>query len=141
MLEVIHNNNNNYSNSSNSSNHGDNMIIYSLPETLLNKPQPPTPAASASSSSLLLNQKEDIHTMATSDDLFYRLQKENALLPPQVNIYIQSVLNFDLSSPFFYINIPLYVRIIGFHCIYFSPNRTTKRSTRKRPQINIHSIQ
>lgn len=83
MLEVIHNNNNNYSNSSNSSNHGDNMIIYSLPETLLNKPQPPTPAASASSSSLLLNQKEDIHTMATSDDLFYRLQKENALLPPQ----------------------------------------------------------
>lgn len=109
MLGVIHNNNNNYSNSSNS-NHGDTMIIYSLPDTLLNKPQPPTPAASASSSSLSLKGKEEINTMATSDDLFYRLQKENALLPPQVNIYIQSVLNFDLSSPpFLYINIPLYV--------------------------------
>ncbi|CAO3637121.1 unnamed protein product [Mucor hiemalis] len=77
MLEVIHNshnNNNNYSNS----NHGDNMIIYSLPETLLNKPQPPTPAAAAAASNSI-TQKQDM----ASDDLFYRLQKENALLPPQ----------------------------------------------------------
>lgn len=133
MLEVIHNshnNNNNYSNS----NHGDNMIIYSLPETLLNKPQPPTPAAAAAVSNSI-TQKQDM----ASDDLFYRLQKENALLPPQVNIH-KSVSNFDFFPPLLIFRL-FFFMLIGFHCLYFGSNRTTKRFTRKRPQINIHSIQ
>lgn len=42
------------------------ILVPSISETILNKPQPPTPIQSL------------------DDDLFYRLQKENARLPPQV---------------------------------------------------------
>ncbi|KAG2198022.1 hypothetical protein INT47_004989 [Mucor saturninus] len=41
------------------------ILVPSISETILNKPQPPTPIQSL------------------DDDLFYRLQKENARLPPQ----------------------------------------------------------
>ncbi|GAA5803368.1 hypothetical protein HPULCUR_008847 [Helicostylum pulchrum] len=51
------------------------ILVYSISETILNKPQPPTPSISSSISSLNENQ--------VNDDLFYRLQKENARLPPQ----------------------------------------------------------
>lgn len=44
------------------------VLVPSISETILNKPQPPTPSNSL------------------DDDLFYRLQKENARLPPQVMI-------------------------------------------------------
>jgi hypothetical protein len=53
-----------------------------FPEELLNKPQPPTPSISTSTSSSL----NDNEGNTVSDDLFYRLQKENARLPPQVII-------------------------------------------------------
>lgn len=44
------------------------ILVPSISERILNKPQPPTPSNSL------------------DDDLFYRLQKENARLPPQVII-------------------------------------------------------
>lgn len=44
------------------------VLVPSISETILNKPQPPTPS----------NSLDDV--------LFYRLQKENARLPPQVMI-------------------------------------------------------
>lgn len=53
------------------------ILVYSISETILNKPQPPTPSISSPGTSLNENQ--------VNDDLFYRLQKENARLPPQVN--------------------------------------------------------
>lgn len=67
-------------------------VVYSLPETVLNKPQPPTPSTSM------------------SDDLFYRLQKENALLPPQVKMIINEVIKTCTYSFYF----------VGLYCFHFS---------------------
>lgn len=70
------------------------------------------------------------------DGLFFRLQKENALLPPQVkkkkkkNIVFFSPLN-DIKKAY---------KIIGFHSIHISANRKTKYIIRKGSQVDLHSI-
>lgn len=111
--------------------HDENIIFL---EEYLSKPQPPTPSISTSTTNSSMNDEEDgnicqEHT-SVNDDLFYRLQKENARLPPQVNL-----INYNKLPAPVLLN---FCTHIGLYSIYSGPDRTSKCLVGKGSKIHLY---